>query len=512
MSDELAQLYRHLLQELGEDPDREGLRKTPARAAQALRDMTKGYHQELSAILNGAIFETEYDDMIIVRDIEFYSLCVPSKQLVNAVHGTIQARNVCAGDQLWTLHEGRVVPTQVTRVTSRKTRELVSVETEKGTVQVTPDHPFATPDGWVEAKDLNGNSVEWTASRGLCRRRYTPRLGYDFGYAVGAVAADGTVSERYLSLVVNNETYARRFAVSIGEAFGVAARVEAVSRPSGYTGRQTPGHRVRIVSSYLADLFRQYTGGDAHHLRQQFPRVVLNSEETFRGFLDGYADGDGRRSKYSAGRLIASANTAFLEELAVRVGARFTPNKHQRPSCLYVADSWHRRHGFRREIHRTDLVESQWVKVTGVRPCKAIGKKPFTVYSFQCDPHPTFLVNGHLTHNCEHHLLPFFGTVHVGYIPSGRIIGLSKIGRLVEMFGRRLQVQERMTHEIAHCLNEAIQPAGVGVVVEARHLCMMARGVEKQNSRMITSAVLGSFRNDRRTRQEFMDLLQRECR
>jgi GTP cyclohydrolase I len=113
---------------------------------------------------------------------------------------------------------------------------------------------------------------------------------------------------------------------------------------------------------------------------------------------------------------------------------------------------------------------------------------------------------------CEHHLLPFFGYVHVGYIPNGRIVGISKIARLVDAFGRRLQVQERMTHEIAHSLEEAIRPQGVGVVVEAQHLCMMARGVEKQNSRMVTSAVLGSFREDRRTRQEFTELLQRDAR
>jgi GTP cyclohydrolase I len=109
---------------------------------------------------------------------------------------------------------------------------------------------------------------------------------------------------------------------------------------------------------------------------------------------------------------------------------------------------------------------------------------------------------------CEHHLLPFFGSVHVGYVPNGRIVGLSKVARLVEMFSRRLQVQERLTHDVAHCLEEALRPRGVAVVVEARHLCMMARGVEKQASRMVTSAVLGDFRTDRRTRQEFMDLLR----
>lgn len=109
---------------------------------------------------------------------------------------------------------------------------------------------------------------------------------------------------------------------------------------------------------------------------------------------------------------------------------------------------------------------------------------------------------------CEHHLVPFFGTVHVGYIPNGKIVGLSKIARLVEMFSRRLQVQERLTHEVAQAIDDAINPRGVAVVIEARHLCMMSRGVEKQHSSMVTSAVLGAFRDDRATRQEFLDLIR----
>ena len=108
---------------------------------------------------------------------------------------------------------------------------------------------------------------------------------------------------------------------------------------------------------------------------------------------------------------------------------------------------------------------------------------------------------------CEHHMLPFFGKVHVAYIPDGRLLGLSKIPRLVEIFARRLQVQERLTDEIADAIQEAAQPAGVGVVVEAYHLCMMMRGVEKQNSKTITSAVRGRFRSDNRTRDEFLRLV-----
>lgn len=113
---------------------------------------------------------------------------------------------------------------------------------------------------------------------------------------------------------------------------------------------------------------------------------------------------------------------------------------------------------------------------------------------------------------CEHHLVPFFGVVHVGYLPNGRILGLSKVARVVELFSRRLQVQERLTHQIAHAIQQAVTPRGVGVIVEARHLCMMSRGVEKQHSRMVTSCVLGAFREDRATRQEFMDLVRPDGR
>jgi GTP cyclohydrolase I len=109
---------------------------------------------------------------------------------------------------------------------------------------------------------------------------------------------------------------------------------------------------------------------------------------------------------------------------------------------------------------------------------------------------------------CEHHMLPFFGKVHVAYIPNGRIVGLSKIPRLVDMFARRLQVQERLTKEIAEALETALAPAGVAVVVEGMHMCMMMRGVEKQAATMITSHVMGAFRDDRGTRHEFMALVK----
>jgi len=109
---------------------------------------------------------------------------------------------------------------------------------------------------------------------------------------------------------------------------------------------------------------------------------------------------------------------------------------------------------------------------------------------------------------CEHHMLPFFGKVHVAYIPNGKVIGLSKIPRLVETFSRRLQIQERLTTQIAEAIQNTIEPQGVGVVIEARHLCMMMRGVEKQHSSAVTSSMLGCFRNEEETRSEFLSLIR----
>jgi GTP cyclohydrolase IA len=109
--------------------------------------------------------------------------------------------------------------------------------------------------------------------------------------------------------------------------------------------------------------------------------------------------------------------------------------------------------------------------------------------------------------HCEHHMLPFFGHAHVGYIPRGKVIGLSKIPRIIDMFARRMQVQERLTHQVAQALNEVLDPAGVAVIIEGRHMCMQMRGVEKQNSYATTSAMLGEFHDDQETRMEFLSIV-----
>src|ERR1700761_8520132 len=109
---------------------------------------------------------------------------------------------------------------------------------------------------------------------------------------------------------------------------------------------------------------------------------------------------------------------------------------------------------------------------------------------------------------CEHHMLPFFGKAHIAYVPNGKVVGLSKIPRIVDVFARRLQVQERLTHEVAEAIDDAIRPQGVGVVIEAQHLCMMMRGVEKQGSSTVTSSMLGVFKTQQQTRSEFLSLVR----
>jgi len=506
-ADAVRRATRDLLVAIGEDPDRDGLRETPERVARAYQEIFSGLWQEPEDVLT-TTFDLGHDEMVLVKDIEVRSMCVPSKQMVNAVGGQKRAADVSVGDRLWTLADGEAAETTVTAVSSHKVRHLVEVVTERGSFRVTPDHPLATPDGWREAQAVAGDFVEWTHPRSLNRRRLVVRPGRDFGYWLGAVCADGTVGRNYVSLVVNSEEYAKKFAAALEASLCIVARVEAVSRPSGFTGREMPGYRVRIVSSYLADLVRQYVGGDANHLRQRFPRVVLRDRDSFEGFVDGYADGDGCRVKNRPGRLIISANAPFLADLATVIGARFTP-RTDAASALYVADRWFAKHGFRAEYdHESRLVESTWVKVLDVRRVETDGSKPFTVYSYQCSPHPTFLISGHLTHNCEHHLVPFAGVAHVGYIPSpeGRITGLSKLARLVDVYARRPQVQERMTTQVADALMRILEPRGAIVVVECEHLCMSMRGIRKPGATTVTSAVRGQLR-DPTTRAEAMSLI-----
>jgi GTP cyclohydrolase I len=511
-------LIRDMLKEIGEDPSREGLEKTPERVANAYRYLTSGYRQDAAEVLNGALFTEEYDEMVVVKDIDFYSLCVPGRQIVNAVGRAKRACDVNRGDRLWTLDGGYMKETVVTQVNSRKTRDVVEVKTDQGRFRLTPDHPVMTDSGWREAKDLDvGTKVEWINPRSLCRRPHQPKPGYAAGYVLGAIAADGSVQDgRRITLVVKSGRFAEKYRQMLAEAFPPAMpAVEPVEVPSTHFGRKIPMFRVRTVSRAIGEKLCRWLGTSEMGSRSktksfESPKVVTSSPEMMQGFLDGYCDGDGYRS--GSGRFIISANTKFLAALGEYLQTPVASTGTDGPSRVYVSNrwaqaGWYGKHGFRPQSEFYVPFDSTYSTVLDVRRTPR-SKKPYTVYSFTCHPYPTFLVGGHLTHNCEHHVLPFFGKCHVAYMPSRKIVGLSKIARLVEMYSRRLQVQERLTTQIAQTINEVLQPRGVAVVMEALHMCMLMRGVEKQNSKAVTSAMLGAFRSNPETRAEFMELIK----
>jgi GTP cyclohydrolase I len=306
---------------------------------------------------------------------------------------------------------------------------------------------------------------------------------------------------------VSDYDFARRVADSWSSAFSIEATVESVSVDSGYLGRKIPMYRVRVVSSYATEKISEWLSLQSDTVDKtrgfRFPRVVTASQRMTQGFLDAYVEGDGCRS--GSGNKIITANDGFARDLAEYLQ---TPvgKTSQGINSIYVSDRWHqpgwrRKHGFRQQSEWYLPQDSEFAEVESVEVTPE-STKPTTVYSFKCEPHPTLLVGGHLTHNCEHHLIPFTGKASVGYIPRDRVVGLSKLARVVEGYARRPQLQERLTAQIADALYESIGSRGSIVVVEAEHLCMTMRGVQKPGSVTVTSAARGIFAKDEGRRSE----------
>lgn len=507
------QLVKQLLEYIGENPEREGLVDTPKRVVKAYKKLFSGYEQKPQDVLT--VFGDElYDEMIVAKDIEFYSMCVPGDQLVNGVGGAKRAREFKVGDKLWTLQHGVPVPTKISKISTRNVEALVELFLANGkSLRVTADHPIKTEHGWLEAGDIQeGDRVEYINPKTLSKRQFDLRINYDLGYVLGAVASDGSIQDaRRICLEVSDKKFASKFSKALEGAFSAETKIENISKPSGFLKKKIPQYRVRLVSSQIAKRLLNFLalphnlGSKSKTKKFHFPKIVLAGKDVMQGFLDGYIDGDGSKSGTSGGNVIISSNKTFLSELADVLETVVMNRSSSVVSSVYVSSRWHKpgwfgKHGFQQQEPYLRLGESEFMFVVGTRKIE----KRTKVYSFKCAPHNTFLISGVLTHNCEHHMLPFYGKAHVGYIPDGKIIGLSKMPRLVEIYARRLQNQERMTSQIAQGLYDVLKPKGVGVIVEAQHFCMMARGVEKQNSLVATSSLKGLFKKELTTRNEFL--------
>lgn len=510
----IERAVREILAAIGDDPEREGVLGTPHRVAEAYEYLFSGLSEDPARHLEVG-FAEDYGNVVIVRDIYLASMCVPGRQIINAVSGAKRSSEIEVGDQLWTLEKGFLRKTEVTQVFSRKTHDVVYVNTSKGTIKLTSDHPVKTEKGWCEAGNLfAGDLVEWFPPKKLCRETPVVMPGHELGYLLGAVASEGSIQdERRVSVVVGDREFAERVAAAWKTAFSIDARIESIQVDSGYLKRKIPMYRVRVVSSYAADKISRWLKiprGCRYKTRGfRFPTMVTASQEMMQGFLDGYIEGDG--SKCGTGNRIITANSTFAKELA---GYLQTPVGKARGDIktVYVSDRWHEpgwkgKHGFRQQSDWYVPADSEYAEIVSVEPTPK-SKKPTSVYSFKCEPYPTFLVGGHLTHNCEHHLLPFIGKAHLAYIPKGRVVGLSKLARLVEGYARRPQLQERLTAQIADALYDDLDSRGALVVIEADHSCMTMRGVQKPGSITVTSASRGLFEEDPARRAEAMTLIQ----
>lgn len=515
--DRIREGVRAILEGLGLDADDPVVTDTPERFARMCDEVFAGLLVDPRRTLD-VVFEEGHDELIMERDIPVASICVPSKQHVNAVGGTKRARDVRLGDLLWTFDEdGHLAQTEVVSVGARKTRDMVRVRAGSGSFKLTPEHPVRARDGWKPAGELEaGDEVRWMHSRRLCMDRLPVQEGYALGYVLGAVGSEASIQDgRRVSFVVNDPAFAERFRKCLHEAFELEPQIQEVDVPSGFLQRDVRMYRVRVVSRHLAHLLLSWFGAEGEEKDSQgfhFPRVVLRSKEMMEGFLDGYCDGDGCAGE-NGSRTIISANRTFLAELGDVLSTRPLLKPHHPAGTLRISRHWDRpgwygKPGFQAEDTALLPSDATWAPVEAVERVDVEGGKPYTVYSFQCHPHPTFLVGGVLTHNCEHHLLPFVGRAHVGYLPNkqGQITGVSKLARLVDIVCKRPNLQERITTTVADVLEEALEPQGVICIIEAEHMCMSMRGVKKPGAVTVTSAVRGAMRDSHRTREEAMTL------
>ena len=490
------------------------LEETPHRVAEAYAHLFRGLQEDPLHHLE-TTFDEGARDLVLMRDVPLISMCVPGKQHVNAVSGAKRAAEIEAGDELWTLDKGFLAKTRVAQVTAHKTHDVLVVRTTEGSIKLTGDHPVKTEKAWCQAADLlPGDRVEWFPPKKLCREALQPVPGYELGYLIGAVASDGSIQEeRRISVVVGNRGFAEKVAAAWRAAFSINPSVENVMVDSGFLKRKMPMHRVRVVSSYAAEKISAWLKlprGSRDKTRGfRFPSVVTTSQEMTQGFLDGYVDGDG--SPNGSVHRIVTANGRFARELAEYLQ---TPVRRGRDDIrtVQVSSRWHQpgwlgKHGFRQQSEWYIPYDSRYVEVKTVEPAPQ-STKPYTVYSFKCEPHPTFLVGGHLTHNCEHHLLPMVGRVHAAYLPEGRVLGFSEIVRVVEGYAARPQLQERLTAQVADALHSGLGSRGSLIVVEAEHTCMAATGAWRPGTTAVTSAARGVFREDPARSAEVLALLR----
>lgn len=511
---------------LGLDLEDDSLSETPKRIA-------KMYLNEIFWGLDYANFpkittienKMQYQTMLLERHIKVHSTCVPGWQMVNSVEGQKKASSVRVGDKLWTLCNGVPVQTTVENISTHKAEGIIRVVLDNGvSFHVTPDHPLKTKSGWIEALDSLGEKVEYVNARTFSKDNFDFNICKELGYYLAVVAAECSIQDdRRICLETEDEEVVNDFIYAVKKIFGKTINKETILKPSSFTEGKIKQYRARVVSSQIAKRTLKMLGiplgvigCGSKTFKFHLPEICTHYYSVWRGFIEGYISTDGYHyigDKQEYKRIISS-NKNFVEELCDFL-KKSTPNgrknSYSKRLCYHVnitkkehSREWFKKHGFDKDEFSLDLGESDFVEVVAIEEIEI----PTKVYSFKCKEHPTFCICGVLTHNCEHHFIPMMGEAFVAYIPNEKVIGLSKINRVVEFFCRRPQVQERLCEQIFHTLCYVLGTEDVAVLIKAEHTCVKLRGVEDINSDTITTKLGGAFLENITTRNEFFQAIK----
>jgi len=438
--DSVEQNIVRQLEYIGEDPNREGLLDTPKRIVKSWDELFAGYNQDPKELLRHFDAET-YDQIVLLKDIELYSMCVAGSTFVETPKGRISISRLKEGEWIYCYDEenNKITLAQASnpRVTG-KNKRLYRVYSDKDTILCTGTHKFLTYEkGWVEAKNLTPGDSIVSLNKGCVLTNGIPRA--------------------YLTMPDAKQTSESRYVFQeINGPIDKKIHVHHIDK------RPNNNDPTNLTSLSIDKHFRFH-----------------RKEETSTGFAN-----------------FTEQQRSDMKEKQIAGIKRSQTKETRKKRAKSVKKYWDSLSGPQRKarnhkilmVEKTDWYEDVW--------CMEVPK------------YHNFVANGMVVHNCEHHMLPFLGKAHVAYIPNGRVLGISKLARLVDIYARRLQIQERIGERVTDFLMEECQAKGAACIIEAQHLCMRMRGCSKQNSTMVTSSLKGVFFDLPEARQELMQLIR----